>query len=352
VSRKPQPRQDWDAKLTELHELLVSSVESLVSGNEWKNALEFAARFRTRSFNNTLLIWAQHAAAYERGLVPGALPSYVAGFKQWQTLSRRVVAGQKGYLILAPLTARFATSSPSDTDSWRRLDRNERPRAGEVVRQRMIGVRPTYVWDVSQTAGSPLPELPTPMLLTGEAPAGLWAGLAALVQNAGFTLSTTPDSASIGGANGQTDFGRQTVFVRADMDAAARVKTLAHELAHIHLHAPDAGTLSHRGIGEVEAESVALMIGAVHGMDTSSYTIPYVSSWASSVPGKTATEVALETGERVRRAAVAILDQLQTDQIRAGDPPEFERSMPAQNLTGGAMAPPDLPAPRLVARSL
>ncbi|MDJ0324185.1 ArdC-like ssDNA-binding domain-containing protein [Cryobacterium sp. PH31-AA6] len=352
MSTKPQLRQDRDAKLTELHEQLVSSVEALVTGDEWKKALEFAARFRTRSFNNTLLIWTQHAAAYEHGLVPGALPTYVAGFKQWQTLGRRVVAGQKGYLILAPLTARFATSSPTDAGSWRRLDRNERPRAGEVVRQRMIGVRAAYVWDVSQTDGSLIPERPAPALLTGEAPRGLWAGLAAIVHNAGFALSTAPDAAALGGANGLTDFERRTVSVRADMDAAAQVKTLAHELAHIHLHAPDAGTVSHRGIGEVEAESVALMIGAAHGMDTSDYTIPYVSSWASSVEGKTASEVALETGERVRRAAVVILDQLQTDQIGAGDPPEFDRSQPTQNLTTGATAPAALPIERLVARSL
>ena len=41
-----------------------------------------------------------------------------------------------------------------------------------------------------------------------------------------------------------------------------------------------------RGIGEVEAESVALMIGAAHGMDTSGYTIPYVSTWAARVDAK------------------------------------------------------------------
>jgi hypothetical protein len=351
---KPNSPQERDAKLTELHERLVASVEALVTGNEWKRALEFAARFRTRSFNNTLLIWSQHAGAYERGLVPGALPSYVAGFKQWHAHGRRVVAGQKGYMIFAPVTARFATSSPADAVSWRRLNRNEPPYAGEVVRQRMVGVRPAYVWDVSQTVGSPIPERPAPTLLSGEAPRGLWDGLAALVQNAGFTLSTAPDAASLGGANGRTDFGGRTVSVRADMDAAARVKTLAHELAHIRMREPtaDAATISHRGIGEVEAESVALMIGAAHGMDTRDYTLPYVSSWASSVAGKTATEVVQETGERVRRAAVAILDRLQTDQIGAGDPPEFGRSTPTRNLAAVSEASPDLPSERLMARSL
>ena len=352
VSTKPHSREDWDAKMAELHERLVASVEALVTGNEWRHALEYAARFRTRSFNNTLLICAQHAAAYEGGLVPGAFPSYVAGFSQWQALGRHVVAGQKGYMTLAPVTARFASSSPADVGSWRKLNRNERPRAGEVVRQRMVGVRPAYVWDVSQTDGSPIPERPAPTLLSGEAPRGLWEGLAAVTQDAGFALSLVPDAASLDGANGRTDFGRRTVSVRADMDAAARVKTLAHELAHIHMHAPDAETLSRRGITEVEAESVALMIGAAHGMDTSDYTIPYVSSWASSVAGKTATEVAQETGERVRRAAVAILDRLQTDQIEAGGPPALDRSQPTQNLNAAPTAPRGVPVHRLGSRSL
>ena len=328
VPTEPQTRQDRDAKLAGLHERLVASVEELVNGNEWNRALEFSARFRSRSFNNSLLIWAQHSAAHERGLVPTALPSYVAGFRHWQTLGRHVVAGQKGYMIFAPLTARFASPSPVDMSSWRRLSRNERPRAGEVVRQRMVGARPAYVWDISQTEGTPIPERPTPMLLRGEAPKGLWDGLRALIQESGFAVALVPDAAAINGANGLTDFSHRIVSVRADMDPAAGVKTLSHELAHIRMHSLDAGLLSHRGMGEVEAESVALMIGAAHGMDTRDYTVPYVSAWAGSVPGKTETEVIQETGERVRRAAVAILDQLSTDQIGAGNPPEVGLSQP------------------------
>ena len=328
VPTEPQTRQDWNAKLAGLHQRLVASVEELVNGNEWNRALEFSARFRSRSFNNSLLIWAQHSAAHERGLVPTALPSYVAGFRHWQTLGRHVVSGQKGYMIFAPLTARFASPSPVDISSWRRLSPNERPRAGEVVRQRMVGARPAYVWDISQTEGAPIPDRPMPTLLRGEAPKGLWNGLRALIQESGLAVALVPDAAAIDGANGLTDFAHRIVSVRADMDPAAGVKTLSHELAHIRMHSLDAGLLSHRGMDEVEAESVALMIGAAHGMDTRDYTVPYVSAWAGSVPGKTATEVIQETGERARRAAVAILDQLSTDQIGAFDPPEVGLSQP------------------------
>lgn len=38
-----------DAKLDALHEQLTGAVESLVSGEDWKQALTFAARFRARS---------------------------------------------------------------------------------------------------------------------------------------------------------------------------------------------------------------------------------------------------------------------------------------------------------------
>jgi hypothetical protein len=274
VPSNPPSRDIRDGKLAELHERLTASVEALAAGDDWRQALEFAARFRARSFNNAILIWSQHGAAFDRGLVPTPSPSFVAGFRQWQTLDRRVLAGQKGYMIFAPVTARFASSAPIDQASWRKLGRNERPRAGEVVRSRRIGTRPAYVWDVSQTDGAPIPARPTPTLLTGEAPAGLWNGLAILIHEAKFSLLDASDATTIGGANGITNFESRTVSVRADMDAAARAKTLVHELAHIRMHEPDTGTTLHRGIAEVEAESVALMVGAAHGMDTSGYTVP------------------------------------------------------------------------------
>lgn len=83
-------RADRETKLDALHDRLTGAVEQLVSGEDWARALAFAAQFRSRSFNNTLLIWFQHAANYEAGRVPSPVPSYVAGYRQWQTLGRQV----------------------------------------------------------------------------------------------------------------------------------------------------------------------------------------------------------------------------------------------------------------------
>ena len=330
-----------EAKLDELHEKLTGAVEALVSGDDWRQALAFAARFRSRSFNNTMLIWVQHEAAFEAGRVPEPFPTLVAGYRQWQSLGRQVMKGQAGYMIFAPVTGRFATATPADAGSWRRLGPREKPKAGEVVRSRMVGARPAYVWDASQTDGEPLPVTPTPTLLEGEAPARLWEGLAGQIRVAGFEVLHVEHEGMIFGANGVTDYEARTVAVRENMDPAAQVKTLAHELAHVLMHDPkDEDARQHRGVREVEAESVALMVGAAHGLDTSGYTIPYVAGWASSVKDAEPVEVVKATGERVRRTALGILDQLDTFQVADGTPPGLARDVPTAEPKALHVPPP------------
>lgn len=335
-----EARAARDAKLDELHERLTGAVERLVTGEDWKRALEFAARFRARSFRNTLLIFAQHEEAFEAGRVPGPVPSYVAGYKQWQALGRQVERGQAGYMIFAPVTGRFASSTPQDPGSWRRLDRFEKPKPGEAVRSRMVGTKPAYVWDVSLTTGDPIPERPTVAALTGEAPAGLWEGLAALIEAEGFTVKRVPDAAAIDGADGLTHYGTRTVSVREDLSRAEQAVTLAHELAHVRMHGPDNedGT-RHRGIREVEAESVAVMLAAAHGMEATAPSALYVAEWANSVKDKSPVEVVQETGEKVRKVAGSILDALPTMQAGTGDPPGLTRDASAPSPVRADRAP-------------
>ena len=171
----------------------------------------------------------------------------------------------------------------------------------------MVGVKPVSVFDASQVEPAP-PTPPMPALLVGEAPPGLWDALAELVDMEGYQLSR----GDCGGANGLTDYGARHVRVRADVDEAQAVKTLAHELGHV-LMPPEAtgmlGAGSCRGIGEVEAESVAYMVTQAHGLNSAQYTFNYVAGWASQVAtsGRGIDAVVAETGGRVITAADHIL---------------------------------------------
>jgi len=181
--------------------------------------------------------------------------------------------------------------------------------------------------DVSQTDGDPVPERPQPMLVDGHAPPGLWDALAAQIRNRGYQLADAPDAAALGGANGVTDFTARTVTVRTDMPDAARVKTLAHELGHIASgHESRGGDGLHRGIQEVEAESVATMVTAAYGMDTTGYTVPYVATWSTTVKDRDPVDVVRGTGELVRRTALAILDYLPEPSGGDGTPPGLRPS--------------------------
>lgn len=316
-------------KVTAAHDTLIDLVRGLQSSADWKAALDTAARFHRYSFGNSLLIAASHARSYAEGRVPDPQPDLVAGYRTWQGLGRQVMRGQQGHTILCPRTRTVRDAATPDGDD--RTESRAEPPDGDVVvsaRRRVTGWTTATVFSLSQTEGDPLPLPPRPVLLQGAAPPGLWDGLVAQLQDLGFGVVTVPTSDDIRGANGVTNFTTRLVRVRTDMDDAAQVKTLAHELGHVLLHDPArTGTDPreiHRGVLEVEAESVAYLIGAAHGMDTTGYTLPYVATWAG---GKDPAATVRSTAERVVRTARTILDSLPTDHGLGGQPPGAGRTV-------------------------
>ena len=170
-----------------------------------------------------------------------------AGYRRWQDLGRQVRKGETSYRILAPVTRKVKVEGADSEDT----------------EMRMVGFRVVTVFDVSQTDGEPLPDV-GPRLLTGDGDAGL--------------------------------------------DGAQLVKTTIHELAHVLMHADD-GHIDCRGRVEVEAESVAYVVCAAAGLDTSAYSVAYVAGWAerSDDPERTL----LSTGERIVSHSRRILDGLE-----------------------------------------
>lgn len=315
-----------------LHTLLIERVQAIQSSEDWRRLLDFAGRFHRYSADNQLLIALAHQRAHREGRVPEPTPSYVAGFRTWKALGRSVDEGQRGYAILAPASYRARAARTGD-GTLRPLAAGERViETEELVRgpAKLRGFTVAHVWDLSQTSGAPIPEPNRPQLLRGEAPAGLHAQLTRFLVARGFAVRDVYGSEAIGGANGLTDFAARTVCVRADMDDAARVKTVAHEIGHVLLHDPAADTelarlgRAHRGRAEVEAESVAYTIAAAHGLDTSDYSLPYVTSWAGAA---NPADLVRATARRVVAASQEMLAALDTEHGLGGQPPGVERAL-------------------------
>lgn len=301
--RQVETAQKQQDELQDLHARLADRVEALTESDAWRAWLDVAARFHAYSLNNTLLITAQRPNA-----------TLVAGYRDWQKLGRQVRKGEGGsnaIRIMAPVRRRV----PIDRQEGRNergtgedtndtgADRDARNQRTEV---RVVGYKPTSVFDVSQTDGEPLPERPRPELLDGAAPEGLWESLEQFATNRGWDVGYEHLT---DGSNGYTDFGAHTIRVHDDLAPAHAVKTLAHEVGHALLHVGGDQPVSlHRGVAEVEAESVAHLVLGAHGADTDAYTFDYVTGWASRVAGQEPPDVVRATGERVLATARTVLD--------------------------------------------
>ncbi|MDA8070276.1 MAG: ArdC-like ssDNA-binding domain-containing protein [Actinomycetota bacterium] len=278
---------------------LAAAVEQITTSEDWLRYLDFQARFTKYSAGNTLLL-------LQQAMLRGVEARQLAGHRTWQAQGRQVRKGERGFTVLAPVVRRVAERDP---DLPPPDPRRAEPEPGtKVVR----GFTTATVFEVSQTEGEPVPEPVKVQALEGPGPEGAWAGLTRLVRSEGFAVSTCPVSELPPTCNGRTDFTARTVVVRDDLEPAQQVKTLAHELAHIRLgHERVASGFEHRDVAEIEAESVAYLICTELDMDPTGYSFGYVASWSGGDVAKFTA-----TAERVRRVAVATLDELEAVQER------------------------------------
>src|SRR6476469_2334151 len=166
---------DREQRLAALHQQVTDQVIALVDGPAWRAWLATAAKFRTYSFHNTLLIALQRPDA-----------TAVAGYQVWQQLGRQVNKGEKGIVLLAPVLRRRQLDDDVETGHQPDVDGAGAP---EPDRRRLVGFTSAYVWDISQTSGAELAAPVLPISLAGHAPAGLWDALATGLHKRGYTVS-------------------------------------------------------------------------------------------------------------------------------------------------------------------
>jgi antirestriction protein ArdC len=276
--------QDWQQerqdRIAALVKQLEEGVASIQSSDDFKRWLKVASRFHSYSVNNQLLILFQFPTA-----------ARVAGYRTWQSLGRQVKKGSKGINILAPRP-------------YERVIEDRDGGTEEIVRG--ISFRTVSVFDISQTEGAELPSI-APDQLHGEDGEVLYQRLDDLAEGEG--LKVTHYDLQGEGAEADPNYngyylpGSKLIYVKRAAQVQM-VKTLAHELGH-HF---DAGR---EGSPRDERETVAFVVGAYYGIDTTAYTFPYVAGWAAKREG---AEIIKGVMTRIQQTSHRMLALLEGDQ--------------------------------------
>lgn len=331
--RRLPPEERVALLMDGLHSTLEEAVES---PSHWQVLLDASANLWRYSGGNVALLMMQMA---QRG---SEEPTLVAGYKEWERHGRTVLRGEHALWVIAPRTARVQQLLLPD-GTRQRVPVGDKPPTGAIDEGKktlITGWRGQAVFDVSQTEGAPL-LVPRPNGVPSALPPQLWESLAAVARAHGFSVHVT--DAQYGLTSGFTDFAQRKVQVGGWLNAEERGAVLAHELGHVLLHGPDdkvgklyGSSVDHRGLAEVEAESVAYTVLKAHGIDRGPQSASYLSGWADAVieaeqsvagdassrkPPASRVDIAKSVLGRVTAASKEILE--------VTDPPGFGGKVPS-----------------------
>ena len=288
----PLPVQGKD--MDSIMQSLESGVEELFTSNRYQEFLKTMAKFHNYSFNNTMLIAMQRPDA-----------TLVTSYKNWQSMGRQVMKGEKGITIIAP--APYKKMKEKEV-----LDENQRPIMGtdgkpktEQVEVTVPHFKAVTVFDIAQTSGEPIQTL-APELLT------------AAVQDFDSFMQAIQKISPVpirfdeidGNANGYYHNADKEIVIKKGLSESQTLKTAIHETAHAKLHDREImeslGLEKDRLTKEVEAESVAYCVCSSFGLDTSDYSFPYIAGWSSSREMKE-MKASMDV---IRKTAGEMIDQL------------------------------------------
>ena len=288
----PLPVQGKD--MDSIMQSLKSGVEELFTSNRYQEFLKTMAKFHNYSFNNTMLIAMQRPDA-----------TLVTSYKNWQSMGRQVMKGEKGITIIAP--APYKKMKEKEV-----LDENQRPIMGsdgkpktEQVEVTVPHFKAVTVFDIAQTSGEPIQTL-APELLT------------AAVQDFDSFMQAIQKISPVpirfdeidGNANGYYHNADKEIVIKKGLSESQTLKTAIHETVHAKLHDREImeslGVEKDRLTKEVEAESVAYCVCSSFGLDTSDYSFPYIAGWSSSREMKE-MKASMDV---IRKTAGEMIDQL------------------------------------------
>ena len=245
-------------------------------------------RFHNYSFGNILEIARQKPDA-----------TRVAGMYAWNQLGRKVIKGQKGIRILAPM---IGIRKKKDSEAEKDITKQNQPV--------LVGFRSAYVFDVSQTEGAPLPDLSERVKgEVGEYRERLIDFLIAQGIELEFKESIAP-------ALGMSYGGR--IAILPGQAAAEEFSTLVHELAHEMLHKAERRTATTKVVRETEAEAIAFVIGKAVGLETGSASADYIHLYHGNA------SLLTESLEVIQQTSGVILAALQPPTAEQAAMPDAE----------------------------
>jgi hypothetical protein len=294
IPSTPKPQTAKEAVAANV-KLLIEQLES--GHSEGLTAyLTAMGRFHRYSFSNVLEIARQMPSA-----------SRVAGMYAWNQLGRKVKKGSKGIRILAPV---IGVRRKKDSEAEKDITKQNEPV--------LIGFRSAYVFDVSTTEGSPLPELED--RVTGDVGA-YRERLIDFILAQGIELEFKE---SIAPALGMSYGGK--IVVLPGQSAAQEFSTLVHEAAHELIHKSTRRTATTKTVRETEAEAIAFVVGTAIGLDNGRSSASYIQIYHGNAA------LLAESLEVVKQTSTLILSAIETPSIAAEQPEALAEADPESAL--------------------
>ena len=193
----------------------------------FRDYLRVSSLFHNYSWGNQMMIWSYRPTATQ-----------VAGYHTWRKMDRFVKGGEKGIPIFAPMI--FKRQEAADSDGL------------VAVEKAHLWFKVVYVFDISQTDGKPLPNLPTSC--TGDA-GDLEQRLCGFAAQKGIRV----EIGDTGQAKGYAEHKGTHIVLSLALDTKERAAVLVHELAHCLLHFGESHRPNLRQ-RELEAEATAYAV--------------------------------------------------------------------------------------------
>ncbi|MBY0214523.1 ImmA/IrrE family metallo-endopeptidase [Priestia aryabhattai] len=262
------------------------------SVEDLKDYLSFMGKFYQYSMLNSALIQKQFRGAQA-----------VGSFKFWKDKGFSVNKGENGIKILVP--NKTIPKFKDEKGKWKSINKATRQEKKLIqegkkeVTQGQLYFSVGSTFDISQTnaKASDLPKIFPNRWLEGnvEDYTVLYKGMEAIAKKNGISIIAPKEE--LGSAKGACYPLTKEVALNPRNSERQNVKTILHELTHAKLHTTESRANYTNAEREFQAEMTAYTVSSYLGIDTSKYSLNYLSHWTKGKSFEDKTKLLKEVHE-------------------------------------------------------